>query len=235
MTKIPPEHTAAKSLEHSFRALGEERSRARGPAPHRRVTRVVVPAAISVLAVAGVATATKVLDGDGDAVPSDRQGLRGLQGRVEPDPGYRTVAQAASADPAGGRRWGMRVFRSAAGETCLAVGRVAGDRLGVVRNGQFSELPTRTAGACGPLERDHVVLGDRNYADADVPGGRTILFGAVDRTITAVAVRAGGVSTPLRVGADGTFILVRKGLGALHGGQLVFDGPGGHRVLALGR
>jgi hypothetical protein len=232
VTKIPPEHTAAKSLEHSFRALGEERARAQRQAPRRWTARVAVAAGVSVLAVAGAATGTKVFTGDGGALRSDDPGPHG---RAESDPGYRRLAQASSADVAGGPRWGVRTFRSAIGETCLAVGRVVAGRLGSVRDGQFRELPARTAGLCGALEREHAVLGAHNFVGADIAGGRTVLFGIVDRTITAITVRAASASTPLRIEADGTFILARKGLDAFRGAQLVVDGPGGHRVQPISR
>jgi hypothetical protein len=230
VTKIPPEHTAAKSLEHSFRALGEERARARGRAPRRRVARIALVTATSALAVAGVATGTRVFTGDGGALRSDDAGPRG---RAESDPGYRQLAQASIADPLPGRRWGLRTFRSTIGETCMAVGRVVSGHLGTVRNGQFREFPARTAGLCGVLEREHLVLGNQNFIDPDIPGGRTVLFGVVDRTITAVSVRTGGVSVPLRIAADGTFISLRRGLGAFEGAQIVLDGPGGRRVRSL--
>lgn len=233
MTKIPPEHTAAKALEHAFRALGEERARARGAAPRRRAARIAGAAAVSVLAVAGAATGTRVFVGDGGEVRSDSPG-RG--DRVQPDPGYRQLAQATTADPVQEQRWGLRTFQSVRGEACLAVGRVVGGRLGVIRGGQFQELPTRTsATVCGSLGRQHVVLGTRDYADKDINGGRTLLFGAVDRTITAVTVRLGSDATPLDVAADGTFIAVRRGVDAFRGAQLVFEGPGGHRTQPLGR
>jgi hypothetical protein len=233
VTKIPPEHTAAKALEHAFRALGEERARARGAAPRRRAARIAGAAAVSVLAVAGAATGTRVFTGDGGEIRSDSPGAGD---RVEPEPGYRQLAQASAADPVQEQRWGLRTFRSARGETCIVDGRVVGGRLGVVRGGQFKEFSARTpATGCGPLERDHVVVGTDNYVDRDIKGGRTLLFGVVDRTITAVTVRLGDDATPVGVAADGSFIAVHRGVDAFRGAQLVFEGPGGHRTQPLGR
>jgi hypothetical protein len=232
VTKIPPEHTAAKALEHAFRALGEERARARGAAPRRRAARIAGAAAVSVLVVAGAATGTKVFVGDGGEVRSDSPGAGD---RVEPDPGYRQLAQATATDPFQKQPWGLRTFRSARGETCVTAGRIVAGRLSVIRNGQFKELPTRTAGLCGPLDTDHVVVTVRDYADSEVKGGRTVLYGVVDRTITSLTVRLDNAGTPLDVAADGSFIAVRRGVDAFHGAQLVFEGPGGHRTQPLGR
>jgi hypothetical protein len=233
VTKIPPEHTAAKALEHAFRELGEERARARGAAPRRRVARIAGAAAVSVLAVAGAATGTRVFTGDGGEVRSDSPGAGD---RVEPEPGYRQLAQASAADPVQEQRWGLRTFRSARGETCIVEGRIVRGRLGVVHNGQFKEFSARTPPAvCGPLERDHITMIDRNYSDTDISGGRTLFYGVVDRTITSLTVRLGDDATPLDVAADGSFIAVRRGVDAFRGAQLVFEGPGGHRTQPLGR
>ena len=97
------------------------------------------------------------------------------------------LAQATARDPIDHRPWGLRTFKSASGETCLALGRVVGTRLGVVHVGQFKELPTRKGGVCGPLATQHMVMSSRDYFDSAIPGGRTVLYGIVDRTIVSLA------------------------------------------------
>ncbi|MES1192953.1 MAG: hypothetical protein ABUM26_01405, partial [Solirubrobacterales bacterium] len=141
MTKIPLEHTAARALEDSFRALGEQRVRARRPRRRasRYVPRVAVVALTTLMLVAVAATGTKVFLGDGGTIDADPAGL---EGRVDPSPSYRQLALASAPDPVERQPWGLRLFKSANGDTCLTLGRVVGNRLGVVRQGQFQEFPT---------------------------------------------------------------------------------------------
>ena len=233
MTKIPPEHTAAKSLENAFRVLGEERARTR---PGRRrpsaPARVVLAAATSVLVVAGVATGTKVFTGDGGAVDADP---KGLTGRVQPSLDYRQLAQARAADPSDPEPWGLRRFTSAKGETCLTLGRVVDGRLGVLQDGQFKELPARSGGMCASLDGDHVVMAVRDYYATSRARHRTVVYGAVDRTVRSVHVlSAQGQTTPVPIAADGTFLIVRASDRPFHLAQLVIDGSGGRRVRPLG-
>ena len=235
---IPPEHAAARALEGSFRALGKERVRARRQQQRRRrvprsASRVAVVALTLLLLVAVAATGTMVFLGDGGTVKSDPTGL---EGRVQPAPSYRQLALASAADPVERRPWGLRLFKSANGDTCLTLGRVVGGRLGVVRQGQFQELPTRTAGMCAPLERGHVAMATRTFSDSAVAGGRDVLFGIVDRTVTRLRLRsATGAWSPVSVQADGTFVVVRRGRNAFPGTRLVVEGPAGRRAILLHR
>jgi hypothetical protein len=236
VTKIPPEHTAAKSLENAFRVLGEERARGR---PGRRrasaSTRVVLAALTSVLVVAGVATGTKVFTGDGGALRPDDAGLTGVHGRVEPAPDDRQLAQATAPDPTQPQRWGLRLSKSASGYTCLTLGRVVGGRLGVIRDGQFKELPARSGGMCAAIDADHVVMAVRIYASGGDARQRNVVYGAVDRTVRTVRVLSvQGRTTPVPIAPDGTFLVVRAGDNPFHLAHLVVDGSAGRRVRPLG-
>ncbi|MCW2985974.1 MAG: hypothetical protein JWR63_3544 [Conexibacter sp.] len=237
MTKIPPEHTAAKALEHSFRALGDERARARRPQrrPPSRPIRVLVVALASALAVGGVATGTKVFLGDGGAVRPDIPGLKDPDGRNDIAPSDRQLSEASAADPLGKERWGLRTYRSTGGKTCLVVGRVVGGRLGVIQQGQFKELPAHSTGVCNPLSRLHVSLAQRAYSPA-TSASRTVLYGVVDRTVTRLHILSvTGKATPVRIAPDGTFIVVRAGVRPFRLTQLVIDGSAGRSVQSLGR
>jgi hypothetical protein len=240
VTKIPPEHPAAKSLEHSFRALGEERARARGQSGRRRrpagAGRVALAAATSVLVVAGAATGTKVFLADGGTVDPDTQGLQGVGGRIQPAPHDRQLAQATTAEPAGGPPWGVGTYKSAKGDTCLVLGRVVGGRLGVIREGRFRQLTTRTGGLCAKLGTDHAVFTVRGYYPGTPSASRAVLYGIVDRTVTRAQLlpSAGGRTAEVEIAPDGTFVVVRRGAEPFRGTRLVFDGSAGREVRPLG-
>jgi hypothetical protein len=238
VTQIPPEHTAARALEDSFRVLGQERKRDRAnfrqPWRHvsRRLPRAAVAALTGLMLVAVAATGTKVFLGDGGELPADSAGV---QGRLTPAPAYRRLAQASARDPIDHRAWGIRTFQSAGGETCLALGRIVGNRLGAVRVGQFKELPARTSGVCGPLERQHLVMTSRVYFDSAIDGGRTVLYGIVDRTVGRLGLQPkAGQGAALPIAADGTFIVVRTGTTAFDGHRLVAEGSAGRQVRSFG-
>jgi hypothetical protein len=235
VTKIPPEHPAAKALEDSFRRLGEERAPARRRRPALGLSRPVLAALASLLVVAGVATGTKVFLGDGGMVHPDAPGLEDPAGRHDLAPSLLALAQARAADPRGAQPWGLRTYKSAGDETCVIVGRVVGRRLGVIRQGQFKELATSTGGLCGPLDAVHVVASTRVPAPSE-PASATALFGVVDRTVTGVRILAAtGRAAPVRIAADGTFLVVRAGANPFRGTRLVVDGSTGRRVVSLGR
>jgi hypothetical protein len=234
VTDIPPEHTAARALEDSFRILGEQRVQAHRPRRRasRYTPRVLAIALTALLLVAVAATGTKVFLGDGPTIDPDPTGLKG---RVHPTPSYRQLALAAAPDPVARQPWGLRLFKSANGDTCLTLGRVVGGRLGVVRQGQFQEFPTRAAGMCAPLEERHIVMAVRDYPDSVIAGSRGVLFGIVDRTVTGLKLRAAnGRWSPLAVKADGTFVVVRPGWKAFRQTRLVVEGSTGNRTTALG-
>lgn len=234
MTTIPPEHTAARALEDSFRMLGVQRAHAQRPRRRtsHHVPRVVVIALTALLLLTVAATGTKVFLGDGGVLDADSNAL---DGRLTPAPSYRQLAQASARDPIDHRAWGIRVFKSAGGDTCLALGRIVGNRLGVVRVGQFKELPARTSGVCGPLSRQHVVMSSRVYFDPAIAGGRTVLYGIVDRAVSRLVLqRKANVDVTVPIAADSTFIVVRTGTTAFAGERLVADGSAGRMVRSFG-
>lgn len=234
MSAIPPEHTAARALESSLRTLGEQRAQARRPRRRalRLAPRVVTIALTALMLVAVAATGTKLLLGDGGTVVPDPTTLAG---GLDPAPSYRQLAAASAADPVADQPWGLRLFKNANGDTCLTLGRVVGSRLGVVRQGQFKELPARATGMCAALEDRHVVMAVRDFTDSVVAGGRGVLYGIVDRTVTNLKLRAAdGSWTPVPVKADGTFVVVRRGWKAFRKTQLVVESSTGRRTTALG-
>jgi hypothetical protein len=228
MSKIPPENEAARSLEQSFRRLGELRARdgrrKRGPAP---VGRGMLIAVAVLLALSAVAAGTKVFVADGGSVSPEHR-LRDLRR----SPADRHLAQASRPDPVERGRWGLRLYTNTTGDACVVVGRVIAGRLGLVQNGRFSELPATAPGVCTDLRHLHVLATVRWIGATS--GGRTLLYGIADRTIRGLSVVANGASSPIPIAADGSFIMVLKGSNALRRAQLRVVGNDGTSVRAIG-
>jgi hypothetical protein len=236
VTRIPsgPEYKATRALEESFRRMGEERAAEmateRRQARRSRALGPAVGAGLAFLIVGGgVAVGTKVFTADNGSV--------GAGGRpptqVQRAPGDRRLAQAAVTDPAQpSARWGLRLYTSAQGETCVVAGRVVAGRLGVVQSGQFTELRADAPGVCGDLSPTHLLATTRAYAAPN--GARSLLYGVGDRTVTALAVGRAGRFTNVPIAPDGSFVLVRTGVQAFRGMQLRVRRTGGTSVRQIG-
>jgi hypothetical protein len=232
MSRIPPEHQAARGLEESFRRLGEERSAARRrrkrPSP---IARVLVTALAALLAVSAAAAGTKVFLNDGGSVAPESQ----PPGSLKRSPADRRLAQAKSADPVERAPWGLRLYTGAGGKTCVLAGRLVGGRIGVLQGTTFTELPWSAPGVCTDLNRVHVLVGSRRYGGVVAAGGRSLLYGVADRTVSGLALSTSpAVRRPIPIAADGTFIVALQGSDRLRHAQLLIDGPGGTREQALG-
>jgi hypothetical protein len=231
MSRIPPEHEAARSLEASFRRLGEERAAARrARRSPSRVGRVAVTALAVLLGVSAAAAGTKVFLNDGGTVGTESRPPGSLK-RAAADS---RLAQADVPDPTDKARWGLRLYTNARGNTCVVAGRRVGRRLGVVGGGTFVELPASAPGACTQLDHMHVLVTLRHYGDVILPGGRTLVYGVTDRTIRSLTIRwPPARRQPVPIAADGTFIAVLHGPRALRDARLVVDGAAGTSERAL--
>ncbi|HMJ36094.1 MAG TPA: hypothetical protein VK501_19475 [Baekduia sp.] len=230
MSKIPPEHDAARSLEESFRRLGAQRA-AQQWRPRRSLPfgRVLAAALGVLLAVSAAAAGTKVLLRDGGTV-----GPESLPpGTLKPSPADRRVAQATSADPVERAPWGLRLYSSTGGRTCVLAGRLVGGRIGLLQGTRFTELPSSAPGMCSDLARDHVLATVRGYGL--VGGGRTVLYGVADRTVSSLAFRMRpAVRRPIPIAADGTFIVVLEGHNSMRHARLVVHSTRGTSEQPLG-
>jgi hypothetical protein len=134
-------------VDAAARLDGEAAAPAPAPAPRRRrghrrppATRVLVLALLALLAVAAIGAAATGLLGQGSDVqprsgkpPTPKTGFGVPVGAVAPP--------LRVADPAGGDLdWGLRTFRTTRGFACLQLGRMQGDRFGLVgRDGAFQD------------------------------------------------------------------------------------------------
>jgi hypothetical protein len=231
MSRIAPEDEAARSLEASFRRLGEQRSaerrRRKPPSP---IGRVVVTALAVLLGVSAAAAGTKVFLNDGGTLGRESK----PPGSLKRAPADRRLAQANTPDPTERAAWGLRVYNSASGKTCVVAGRRVGRRIGVVRGGTFAALPSSAPGICTDLDRMHVLVTIRRYGEVVIPGGRTVLYGVTDRTTRTLTIRTlPARRMPVPIAADGTFIAVLEGPDKLRNAQLIIETERGTSERAL--
>jgi hypothetical protein len=225
--EIPPEHTALKSLEQSFREAGEERRRARRSERRRRHLRSALATVAAVAAASGSAViAKKVFLSDG---PPVRAG--GGAGEVPAD---RRPALATAADPVDRYGWGVRISYRPTGETCALAGRLLRGRLGVMQNGSFRELAAGVPGQCIDMAAEHALVAVRNYG-AGAGVARTVVYGIVDRTVTGVGIGRTAPGRQIPIADDGTFVYAVRGARALDGQRAFVVGADGVRARTLGR
>jgi hypothetical protein len=224
MSKIPREHHAARDLEKAFRRIGEERAERLDTARRSRPFGRVLLGGLTVVALsAAAATGTKVFLADGGSLKPAPI----VPERLKQAPSNRRLAQARTPDPAGPIPWGVRAYTGSKGDSCILVGRLVGVRLGLVQDGRFIEYPYRATGMCDDLPRKHVLATVRNYGDASIRGGRSVLYGVTDRTIESLAVRTRTGLYRLPIAADGTFIMVFSGANRLrHAGLRITTARG---------
>jgi hypothetical protein len=216
--EIPPERAADYLLAEGFQRAGEQRAaemRAGGRRWRRppAVRRGVVAAFVVLLIGGGAATATKVFVFDDAPTSSDPRPPRVLRHA----PADRSLGDTRAADPVERIPWGLRVYKSVGGQTCLLAGRVVQGRLGRVTDGRFHELPADAPGFCNGSDH-HLMLTERSYGAAD--GDRTAIYGLADRFVLDLSLAVGGKVLDLPIADDGTFLLVFRGARALRGGRL---------------
>ena len=216
MTRIPDDHQASRALQEEFERLGRERARARVPSRRRPGGRAIASAIAAVLAAAAAATAATGLLEDRDTV---RREPHKLPPSLEGAPADRRLSPVRVPDPGGGLPWGARTYTSELGLSCVVIGRVRGDRLGVVRDGRFVPFGDRAPGACGTRPSQHLVVQVRRASDP--APGRSVLYGVADRAVRSLILEGRGGEEPIRIGSDGVFLHVRAGSEAFRGASLV--------------
>jgi hypothetical protein len=175
----------------------------------RRWRRWLLVAVAAILTAGGVAVADRAFDRTGADEPRDR-----TPRNVSPagDPGV--VPARARPDPRGGPPWALRVFTNAAGEECVAVGRLKGDALGTYDHTRtFRKLPATRADICERVRDVGLLVTTQRRGE---PEQRTIVYG-LTRAQRPVRVTIGGRTHRLRPGPLGSFIDVRAGVLDLRG------------------
>lgn len=206
MSALPPETRALRMLGERFEALGEP------PRPQLGVTprTLLIALALTVL-LAGAATAA-ILIAQGAPLPSPS--ARDLESSGVPLPSSARLAGLDAPDPqSGAPPWDMRLSRTAAGETCTAVGQVLDGQFGIVGlDHVFRALPLGGVDACGVPARDEPVLaGARVFLGASVADARTVVNGVAGTGAASVTVYGPGGARRLALGPDGSFLTVYAG------------------------
>ncbi len=202
----PREPRALELLGEQFRALGEP------PRPRLGVTpRTLLVALVMTVLLAGVATAA-ILIAQGAPLPAPN--ARDLQSSGVPLPATARLAALDAPDPRVGLPpWDLRLSRTAAGETCTAVGQVLNGQFGIVGlDHVFRALPLGGVDACGVPARDGPVLaGARVFLGAGAADTRTVVNGVTGPGASAVTVYGPDGARRLALGPDGSFLTVYAG------------------------
>ena len=194
---------------------------ARGPAS------TVLLALALVLALAG-ATAAAIVIARGGSLPAANP--RDLAANGVPLPGSERLAGLEAPDPDSGEpSWDLRLSRTAAGETCTAVGQVLGGQFGIVGlDHVFRALPLGGVDACGvPSQGAPVLAGVRVFLGRTPSQVRTVVDGVAGAGARSVTVYGPGGARRLRLGPDGSFITVYAGyVEEVRPRLLIVDGSG---------
>ena len=107
----------------------------------------------------------------------------------------------------------MRLSRTAAGETCTAVGQVLGGKFGIVGlDHVFRALPLGGVDACGVSTPGGPLLaGARVFVGADSSEARTVVNGVAGPGVRSVTVDGPGGPRRLQLGPQGSFLTVYPG------------------------
>jgi hypothetical protein len=257
---IAPLERLGLEVERMARAAEQDAPRRRrGPRlrrPHVRRPGLVLAFVLLLLAVAAAAIAASGLL-SGDPVrghgpqPTPNEGV----GAVVPDTARLTALRVA--DPGGGPPWGLRTVRTTRGETCMQVGRVAGDQLGVLgqdgafaNDGAFHAIPPTLLESAHCAPRDAAGHAFLSLAFRGVPAAgigvlcaaacpradlRYLVFGLLGPHGTSVDYRdpaTGRTVTRRAVGPDHAYLVVTRPAHPATGVSFMTSTPG-HDLAAV--
>ena len=208
-----------------------------GPPPRvpRMWTRSTVLLAISMVLVLAGATAAAIVIARGGSLTAANP--RDLAANGVPLEGSERLAGLDASDPDSGEPpWDLRLSRTAAGETCTAVGQVLGGQFGIVGlDHVFRAVPLGGVDACGvPSQGTPLLAGVRVFVGRTPSQVRTVVDGVAGAGTRSVTVYGPGGARALRLGPDGSFITVFAGyLEEVRPRLLIVDGSGHERRLAF--
>jgi hypothetical protein len=148
---------------------------------------------------------------------------------VRPAAGTSTLSSVRAVDPDAGPPWGLRIGTAPAGLQCLGVGQVQDDHLGLMGlDDVFRTVEPAGADDCGvPPAPTRFTAQARTFLGKTAKTPVTVVYGVRGSGLTTVRVRyADGMSTVLPVGADGGFVIARRGTLEQLQPRLESAGPG---------
>ncbi len=179
-------------------------------APRRLSFAVLVLLGLALLAAAAAAAALLIAQG----APLPAPHAQDLQSSGVPLPGSARLAGLDAPDPnPEAPPWDIRLSRTAAGETCTAVGEIVAGHLGIVGlDHVFRALPLGGVDACG-IASPHgpLLAGARVFVGATPAQARTVVNGVAGPGARSVTALGPGGPRTLRLGPDGSFITVYRG------------------------
>lgn len=201
------------------RRLADRERQGRG---RRRLRRAALALIVAVGVPAGSWAGVSLVH-DGGTLEADRLPEQAR----EAAPGV--ISASAVDDPAGGPPWALKTFANAAGEDCVAVGRLYDGQLGQMRGRTFVAFPAQVSGACGSLRRDGAVIAVQQRPEP----ARTVVYGLAELR-RPVLVELEGRRYEVQPGAMGSFLLVLEGRRDLTGASASVRGAQGARRFPLG-
>lgn len=162
---------------------------------------------LAVIAGAGLVAAGAATAGDLISSGEPERAPESILTDVRPATGAASPIDLRAADPGAGGAWGLRLYRSSAGYSCVTAGWIRGQSLGRVQDGRFRAFPPGdpgTAGSCGTVRPDGMVWAISRYTE---PAERTLIFGRAGADVRRVAVFDGERRHVAKV-AGGAWLLV---------------------------
>jgi hypothetical protein len=189
-------------LSDAYRALGEREARAPRPLWRRWLDRRRRAVGIGVIAVALVGTAAGATQLISEGEPE--RASRPDAARYQPG-SHKPVVVMTAADSAVGLPWGVAIFDSRSGASCVFPGQVRGNTIGVVRDGTFRPFAGPTSAACSHLKAGEVVLSVKTFPTTP---RRVLGVGRAGPGVAKVRLTAGSVRRVAAVGPGRAFLFV---------------------------
>ena len=165
--------------------------------------RLLITAAMLVMAAAGIASASVVSAGWAEPVaPDATEAIDELAQIGETVP-----------DPRGGPPWAVRISTTPTARRCVTVGRTDGRSFGPVdAAGAILATPPSFSGSCADPADEPLQVALARYAASGDGGPRSVLFGVADASVVGVTVTEPGEIEPVAPDRHNTFVVVREGL-----------------------